>query len=83
METAVEYGIRNLGRNIAATTVETVRVTLIRRYKAQLSITAWRGYANILLDRTKYIGSGEPVANMAQVRQAMRDRGYAGDHATL
>ena len=63
VETAVEYGVERLGRNMAATTVKTVRVTRRRRYKAQLSMAAWRGYANLLLDRTKYVGRGEAVAN--------------------
>ena len=83
VETAVEYGVKHLGRNREATSVETVRVTLMRRYKAQLYMAAWRGYANLLLDRTKYVGREDPVANMAPARQAIRDRGDAGDHATL
>ena len=34
VETDVEYGVEQLGRSMAATTVETVRVALRRRYKA-------------------------------------------------
>ena len=68
VETAVEYGVKNLGRNIATTTVDTVGVTLMRTYKAKLSMAAWRGYPNLLLDRTKYVERGAPVANKAQVR---------------
>ena len=51
-ETAVEYGVEHLGRNMVATTMEIVKVALRRRYKAQLSMTTWRGYANLLLDKT-------------------------------
>ena len=58
VETAVEYGVEHLGRNMAATTVETVRVVMRRRYKARLSMTTWRSYANLLLDRTKYVERG-------------------------
>ena len=83
VKTAVEYGVEHLGRNMAATTVETARLALRRRYKAQLSMSAWRGYENLLLDRTKYVGRAKVVPNKAQVKQAMRDKWDAGDHATL
>jgi hypothetical protein len=83
VETAVEYGMKHLGRNMAATTVEMVKVALLRRYKAHLSMSTWRGYANLLRDRTKYVGMGQAVPTRAEVRHAMRDRGDAGDHATL
>ena len=59
VETTVEYGVENLGRNIAATTVDTVRSALRRRYTTQLLKATWRGYANLLLERTKYVGSGQ------------------------
>jgi hypothetical protein len=39
VETAVEYGVEHLGRNIATATVDKVRTTLRRRYMTQL----WRG----------------------------------------
>jgi hypothetical protein len=83
VETEIEYGVENIGRNMAATTVETVRVALRRRYKAQLSMAAWRGYANLLLERTKYVRMGQAAPNGAQIRYAMRDRGDTGEHATL
>ena len=57
-ETSVEYGVEYLGRNMAATTVDTMRSALRRRYKTPLSMAAWRGYANLLLDTTKYVGTG-------------------------
>ena len=50
--------MEHLGRNMAATTVDTVRVALRKRYKTHLSMAAWRRYANLLLDRTKYVGTG-------------------------
>ena len=58
VEIAVEYGVEHLGRNMAATTVDTARTALRRRYMTQLSMAAWRGYANLLLDMTKYADSG-------------------------
>ena len=83
VETAVEYGVEHLGRNMAATTVETVRNALRRRYMTQLSMTARRGYANLLLDRTKYVGSGQLAPNRAPIRQDMRGRGDKGEHLGL
>ena len=58
IETAVEYGVEHLGKNMGATTVDTVRLDLLRRYKTQLSMAAWRGYANLPLYRTKNVGTG-------------------------
>ena len=49
-----------------------------RRYKTELSLSAWRGYANLLLDRTKYVGTGQTSANRAHIRMEMRDRGDMG-----
>ena len=54
---AVEYGVEHLGRTMAATTVDGVRTTLRRRYKSRLSMTVWRGYANLILVRVKYVGT--------------------------
>ena len=65
VETTVEYGVEHLGRNMAATTMDTVRTALRRRYKTQLSMAAWRGYANLLLDRTKYVSSDQSAPNRA------------------
>jgi hypothetical protein len=81
VETAVEYGVEHLGRNMAATTVDTVRTDLRMRYKTQLSMASWRGYANLLLDKTKYVGTCQLVANKAQIRQDMRGRGDLGVYA--
>jgi hypothetical protein len=65
VETAVEYGVEHLGRNMDATTLDTLRVALHMRYKTQLSMVAWRGLANLLLDMTKYVGAGQSAANRA------------------
>ncbi len=56
IETTVEYGVENLGRTMAATTVDTtVRTALRRRYTTQLAMAAWKGYTNLMLDMTKYV----------------------------
>ena len=33
------------------------------------------GYANVVLDMTKYVGTGRAGSNRAQIRQAMVDMG--------
>jgi hypothetical protein len=58
IEMAVEYGVEHLGRTMAATTVDAVGMALKRRYRAQLSTAVWRRYANLILDRVKYVGIG-------------------------
>ncbi len=83
IETAVEYEVEHLGRNMAATTVDTVKSALRRRYMTQLSLAERRGNANLLLDRTKYVGIGKTTANMAQIRMEMRDMGGMGGHRHL
>jgi hypothetical protein len=40
IETAVEYGLEHMGRTIAATTVDAVRMSLRRRYRTQLAMAA-------------------------------------------
>jgi hypothetical protein len=49
----------------------------------QLSMAAWRGYSNLLLDMTKYVGTCHAAHNMARIRQNMRGRGDMGEHAGL
>jgi hypothetical protein len=58
IDLAVDYGAEHLGKSMPASTMDMVRQALKRRYKAQLSMASWRGYANLILDRTKYIGDG-------------------------
>jgi hypothetical protein len=55
------------------------KAALRRRYKTQLATTAWEGYANLVLDMTKYVGSRAVGANKAQVRQDMIDRADEGE----
>ena len=83
VETIVEYGVDHLGRNMATTTVETVRTALRRRYRVQSSMATWRGYANLLLDKTKYVGTCQATPNRAQIKQDMRGRGDMGEHSSL
>jgi len=80
VETAVEYGVEHMGRNMAATTVKTVRTTLRRRYKTQLSMVAWRGYANLLLDRMTYVGAGHSFSDSASHEEPGR---YGGTCRSL
>jgi len=68
-----------MGRTIAATTVDVVRMALRKRYRTQLAIAAGKGYANLVLDRTKYVETGTTGTNKAQVRQAMIDRADEGE----
>ncbi len=75
---AVEYGVEHLGRTMAATTVEGVRTALRRRYMTQFSVVVWRGYANLILDRVKYVGIGRLGPNRAQVRAEMQERADEG-----
>ncbi len=81
VEIAVEhYGAKHLGRNMATPTIDLVRVTLRRRYRTKVSMTAWKGYANLVLDMTKYVGTGRAGSNRAQNRKEMVDRGDIGEH---
>jgi len=69
MELAVEYGVGHLGRTTAATSVDSVKAALRRRYKTQQATSAWKGYANLVFDKTEYVGmTGTGGANKAQVR---------------
>ena len=80
VEIALEYGAEHLGRNMAAPTIDMVIAALRRRYRTQLSMTAWKGYANLVLDRTEYVGTGRTGSNKAQIRQEMVDMGDRGGH---
>ena len=44
---AVEYGVEHLGRSMAATTVDGVRIALRRRYRTQLSVAVWMGLCQL------------------------------------
>ncbi len=56
-----------------------VRTSLRRRYMTQLSMVVWRGYANLILDRVKYVGRGRLGPNKAHVRAEMQERADEGD----
>ena len=75
--------MEHLGRNMAATTVDTVRSALRRSYMTQLSLAALRGYANLFLDRTKYVSTGKTTAIRTEIRMEMRERGDMGGHGHL
>ncbi len=79
IETTVEYGVEYLGRTMVATRVDAVRMALRRRYINQLAMAAWKGYANLMLDRTKYVRTGTVGSNKAQIRQEMHDRADDGE----
>jgi len=66
-----------------ASTPDELREALRRRFRAQLSMAAWRGYANVVLDRTKYVGTGRTGINKAHIGQDMLDREDAGEHTGL
>ncbi len=78
---AVEYGVEHLGRTMAATTMDSVKTALRRRYRTHLSTAVWRGYANLILNRVKYVGTGRMGPNKAQVRAEMQDRADGGEFA--
>jgi len=65
---------------MAATTVEVVKGALRRRYIAHLSAANSRGLTNLVLDRTKYVGTWHTGMNRAQIRQEMRDRADQGEY---
>ena len=78
---AVEYGVEHLGRTMAARTVEAVKTALRRRYRTQLATSVWKGYAKLILDRVKYVGTGRMGPNKAQVRAETMERADGGEFA--
>ena len=83
VDMAVEYRVEHLGTSMAASTPDVLRVVLRRRYRAQLSIAAWRGYANLVLDKTKYVGTGRTGSNRAHNMMDLLGRSNAGEHNGL
>ena len=75
---AVDYGTEHLGRSIAASDIDVIRATIRRRFMARIAMASWRGYANLILDRIKYVGTGS-TTNRAQWRHHMVVRGDRGD----
>ena len=83
VEMAVEYGVEHLGTSMAASTPDVLWVAMRRRYKAQLSMATWRGYANLVMDKAKYVGTGRAGTNRAQIKHDMLDRADARDHVGM
>jgi hypothetical protein len=46
-------------------------------------MAAWRGYANLVLDRTKYVGTWRAGSNRAHIKMDMLGRSDAGEHVGL
>ena len=44
-----------------------------------MALAVWRGYANLVLDMTKYVGTWTVGSNKAQVRHEMRDMADVGE----
>jgi hypothetical protein len=42
-------------------------------------MATWRGYANLMLDRTKYVGDGIEALNMDQIMLGMIDIADRGE----
>ena len=78
IETTMEYGVEHLGRTMTATTVDAVRMALRRRCMTQLAMATWNGYANQMLDMTKYVGTWKMGSNKAQIRQELKDMADEG-----
>jgi len=83
LKIAVEYGVEHLGRSMAATTMDAVRMALRRRFATQLSTAVWRGYANLILDRVNHVGTGRLGPNIARVRAEMQERADGGEFEGL
>jgi hypothetical protein len=83
IEMAMKYGVEHLGNNVAAASANIVGSTMRRRYKTQLSLEVWRGYANLLLDMTRYVGTLLTTTNMAHIGMEMGDKGDSGAHGHL
>jgi hypothetical protein len=60
----MEYKVDHLGVSMATMTPVVVKVAW-RRYMVYLSLSAWRDYANLILDMTKYVGTGLFGTDMA------------------
>jgi hypothetical protein len=83
IDLAVDYGAKHLGKSMAASTMDMVCQALKRSYMAQLSMASWRGYANIILDRTKSIEDGIEGPNRYQIRLGMIERADRGEFESL
>ena len=69
--------------SMAASTPNILRVALRRRYMTELALAARRRYVNLILDRTKYVGTGRAGINTAQIKQKKLGRADACDYVGL
>jgi len=46
-------------------------------------MTSWRGYVNLILDITKYVGDGIEGLNREQIRLGMIDRADQGEFSSI
>jgi hypothetical protein len=83
IDLAVDYGAEHLGKSMAASTMDMVRQALKRRCRAQLSMASWRGYANLILDRTEFVGDGIEGLNRDKIRLGMIERADQGEFESL
>jgi hypothetical protein len=83
VDLAMDYGAEHLGKSKAALTLDTLRQALKPRYRAQLSMASWRGYANLILDHTKYVGEGIEGLMRDHIRLGMYDKADLGEFDSL
>ncbi len=83
VEMAVEYRVEHLGTSMAASNPYIIRVAPRRRFRAQLVIKAWRGYANLILDGTKYVGTEFTGTIRAKTTQDMLGRADACEYVGI
>ncbi len=79
----MDYGAEHLGKSMAASALDMVREALKRRYMLQISMASWRGYANFILDRTKYVGGGIEGLNSDQNILGMVERADQGEFVSI
>ena len=54
---ATKYGHKHLAKTIImAKDLDAAKATIRKRFHARIAMASWRGYANMLLGRIKYVG---------------------------
>ena len=61
----------SIARTVGATSQEAVKSTLIRRFRQKIGLTAWRGTADLLLNRIQYLGVPDRPRTKAQRKAAL------------
>ena len=79
---AVDYGMEHLGRAIGAADIDVIRATIRRRHTSRIVMANWRGYANLIIGRSKYIGTGSTM-NRMQLTHHLQARADRGDFASF